>query len=171
MNYANIKYYDIANGDGLRTSLFVSGCKNHCKGCFNPCAWDFLYGSKYTDEVQNMILDSIEPDRIRGLSILGGDPMEIENQPDVLNLILEFRKRFKDKKDIWLWTGYLIDQDLREGCRRFLPNVTNNILSNIDVIIDGPFIESQKNFTLKYRGSENQRVIYLGKDDARYIGD
>lgn len=161
MNYANIKYYDIANGDGLRTSLFVSGCKNHCKGCFNPCTWDFLYGSKYTNEVQNMILDSIEPDRIRGLSILGGDPMEIENQPDVLNLILEFRKRFQDRKDIWLWTGYLIDKDFQEGCRRFLPNVTNNILSNIDVIIDGPFIESQKNLTLKYRGSENQRVIYL----------
>ena len=161
MNYANIKYYDIANGDGLRTSLFVSGCKNHCKGCFNQCAWDFLYGSKYTNEVQNMILDSIEPDRIRGLSILGGDPMEIENQPDVLNLILEFRKRFQDRKDIWLWTGYLIDKDFQEGCRRFLPNVTNNILSNIDVIIDGPFIESQKNLSLKYRGSENQRVIYL----------
>lgn len=161
MNYANIKYYDISNGDGLRTSLFVSGCKNHCKGCFNQCAWDFLYGSKYTTEVQNMILDSIEPDRIRGLSILGGDPMEIENQPDVLNLILEFRKRFQDRKDIWLWTGYLIDKDFQEGCRRFLPNVTNNILSNIDVIIDGPFIESQKNLTLKYRGSENQRVIYL----------
>lgn len=163
MNYANIKYYDIANGDGLRTSLFVSGCKNHCKGCFNQCAWDFLYGSKYTTEVQNMILDSIEPDRIRGLSILGGDPMEIENQPDVLNLILEFRKRFQDRKDIWLWTGYLIDKDFQEGCRRFLPNVTNNILSNIDVIIDGPFIESQKNLSLKYRGSENQRVIYLKK--------
>ena len=163
MNYANIKYYDIANGDGLRTSLFVSGCKNHCKGCFNQCAWDFLYGSKYTNEVQNMILDSIEPDRIRGLSILGGDPMEIENQPDVLNLILEFRKRFQDRKDIWLWTGYLIDKDFQEGCRRFLPNVTNNILSNIDVIIDGPFIESQKNLSLKYRGSENQRVIYLKK--------
>lgn len=163
MNYANIKYYDIANGDGLRTSLFVSGCKNHCKGCFNKCAWDFLYGSKYTNEVQNMILDSIEPDRIRGLSILGGDPMEIENQPDVLNLILEFRKRFQDRKDIWLWTGYLIDKDFQEGCRRFLPNVTNNILSNIDVIIDGPFIESQKNLSLKYRGSENQRVIYLKK--------
>ena len=163
MNYANIKYYDIANGDGLRTSLFVSGCKNHCKGCFNQCAWDFLYGSKYTNEVQNMILDSIEPDRIRGLSILGGDPMEIENQPDVLNLILEFRKRFQDRKDIWMWTGYLIDKDFQEGCRRFLPNVTNNILSNIDVIIDGPFIESQKNLSLKYRGSENQRVIYLKK--------
>lgn len=161
MNYANIKYYDIANGDGLRTSLFVSGCKNHCRGCFNQCAWDFLYGSKYTNEVQNTILDSIEPDRIRGLSVLGGDPMEIENQSDVLNLILEFRKRFQDRKDIWLWTGYLVDSDLKEGGKRYLLDITDKILSNIDVIIDGPFIESQKNLTLKYCGSENQRVFYL----------
>lgn len=161
MNYANIKYYDVANGDGVRTSLFVSGCKNKCKGCFNQCAWDFLYGSKYTEEVENKILESIEPNMIRGLSILGGDPMEIENQPTVLNLILKFREKFQHTKDIWLWTGYLYDKDLIDNGRRYIEDVTDKILSNIDVIIDGPFIESKKNLNIKYRGSENQRVIYL----------
>lgn len=161
MNIANIKYFDVANGDGIRTSLFVSGCKNHCPGCFNECAWDFKYGEEYTEKVQNTILDSINKPMIKGLSILGGDPMELENQKDVLDLILAFRERFKDTKDIWLWSGYLYDKDLIQGGKRFIPDVTNKILENIDVIIDGPFILKQKNLSLKYRGSENQRVIYL----------
>lgn len=164
MNVANIKYYDIANGDGIRTSLFVSGCKNRCKGCFNECAWSFDYGELYTEEIQNKILTSIESPMIKGLSILGGDPMELENQPDVLNLILAFRQKFGHTHDIWLWSGYLYDKDLCVSGRRYIDNITNKILDNIDVLIDGPFIEAKKNLMLPYRGSENQRVIYLNKE-------
>lgn len=165
MYYANIKYMDVSNGEGIRTSLFVSGCKNRCKGCFNPCTWDFLYGEKYTKEVEDKIIESIKPDMISGLSILGGDPMEIENQPTVLELINRFRIEFGNTKNIWLWTGYIYDFDLVENAfhkgRRYLDYVTDEILKEIDVIIDGPFIEDLKDLNLKWRGSSNQRIINL----------
>lgn len=164
MNYANIKYFDVANGEGIRTSLFVSGCKNACKGCFNKCAWSFDYGDKYTPDIQKQILDSIDKPMTRGLSILGGDPMELENQETVLNLILAFREKFGSSKDIWLWTGYLYDSDLTKGGKRYIPEITQKILDNIDIIIDGPFIEDKKDLRLQWRGSSNQRVMFLRKE-------
>lgn len=163
MNYANIKYFDVSNGEGIRTSLYVSGCKNHCKGCFNQCAWDFLYGKEYTQEVENEILESINKPFIQGLSILGGDPMEIENQPYVLGLIKKFREKYKNTKNIWIWSGYLFDKELIEGGKRFIPNITNEIISNIDVLIDGLFILEKRDLMLKFRGSENQRIIDVQK--------
>jgi anaerobic ribonucleoside-triphosphate reductase activating protein len=163
MNYANIKYLDVANGIGLRTSLFVSGCKNNCPFCFNKIAQDFNYGKEYTQDVEKEILDSIEYSHVKGLSILGGDPMELENQETVLGLIKSFRERFGTTKDIWVWTGYIFDKDLVNGGRRFIENITDNILQNIDYIVDGPFINDLKNLNLKYRGSSNQRVIDVRK--------
>lgn len=159
MNYGNIKYLDVANGDGIRTSLFVSGCKNRCPGCFNECAWDFLYGKPYTEAVQQEILDSIDKPYVKGLSLLGGDPMELENQETVYGLVKAFRERFGETKDIWMWTGYLYDKDLVEGGKRFLPGITENLLKEIDYIVDGPFVEKLKDLNLRFRGSSNQRII------------
>ena len=163
MNYANIKYLDTANGIGIRTSLFVSGCKNGCKGCFNAVAWPFDYGKRYDVSVQKEVLESIKKPHVQGLSILGGDPFELENQPDVLRLIEAFREEFKDTKDIWMWTGYLLDKDLAEGGRRYVSGITDKILANINYLVDGPFMLDKKNLMLKYKGSSNQRVIDVRK--------
>ena len=151
MNYANVKYPDVANGEGVRVSLFVSGCRLNCYNCFNKEAQDFNYGKPYTNETKEYILDKLSLDYIKGLSILGGDPMEVENQKDIAELIKEAKRLFP-KKDIWLWTG------------RVYPNIeftpyTIDILDNIDYLIDGPFIESKKDLTLKWRGSSNQRIL------------
>lgn len=159
MNYANIKYLDTANGIGIRTSLFVSGCKNGCKGCFNAVAWSFDYGKRYDMSVQKEVLESIKKPHVQGLSILGGDPFELENQHDVLKLIEAFREEFEDTKDIWMWTGYLLDKDLVEGGRRYISGITDKILANINYLVDGPFVLDKKNLMLKYKGSSNQRVI------------
>lgn len=159
MNYSKIKFIDIANGDGVRTSLYVSGCTNACKGCFNPQTWDFKYGEPFTDSVIDCIISSIRPLYVKGLSILGGDPMHPLNQKDVLRLIMRFREEFGDSKDIWMWTGYTYDRFIGEGDMR--NDVTDSILSNIDVIVDGEFVEELKNVGLEYRGSENQRIIHL----------
>ena len=148
MNYADIKKVDVANGPGVRVSLFVSGCRNHCKGCFNPETWDFNYGEKWIYVTNTLdILYSLEPDYISGLSILGGDPMEPENVNTITRLCRKVKKIFPNKT-IWIYTGYVYEslKDLE-------------IMKYIDVLVDGPFIESLKDISLKFRGSSNQRII------------
>lgn len=152
MHYAKIKRFDIANGVGIRTSVFVSGCSNKCKGCFNQELWDKDYGQEFTDETIKEILDSIDKPYIGGLSILGGDPLEYYNLEMVDKLIIEFRKRFGFNKSIWMWTGYLLE-DIINDDRRW------EVVRKLDYLVDGPFIQKKKNLKLKYRGSENQRII------------
>lgn len=156
MNYGKIKYFDIANGIGIRTSLFVSGCSNHCKGCFQPETWDFNYGQKFTDETIKEILDSIDNEHIAGLSILGGDPLEYNNLEMVNKLIDEFRKRFGFTKDIWMWTGYILE-DIMEEDTRELNKI--DVARKVDILIDGRFELRKRDLKLKYRGSSNQRII------------
>lgn len=159
MNYSTIKFNDIANGTGVRTTLFVSGCRNHCEGCFQPETWDFQHGKPFTVETENEIIASMT-EYIEGLTLLGGDPFEPENQMG----LIEFLRRFRTKcatKTIWAYTGYLLD-DLLDGGRKHT-DVTDEMLSCVDVLVDGRFILSQKNITLKFRGSENQRLIDMNE--------
>ncbi len=157
MNYAEIKYCDIANGLGCRTVLFVSGCRNHCKGCFQPQTWDFAYGKPFDEEVQQKILESLGPGYIQGLTLLGGEAFEPENQKVLLPFVRRVRKELPEK-DIWAYTGYVYDRDLVPGGRKHTED-TDELLSLIDILVDGPFIEEQKDIMLKFRGSANQRVI------------
>lgn len=157
MNYAEIKYCDIANGPGVRTSLFVSGCTHRCKGCFNEIAWDFNYGKPFIGETIKEISDSLSPSYITGLTLLGGEPFEPENQPEILNL-LRYVHREHPGKSIWCFTGYLFDTDICGRMVGELPH-TAEILSFIDVLVDGPFILEQKDLMLKFKGSANQRTI------------
>ena len=161
MNYAEIKNVDIANGPGVRISLFVSGCPHHCKGCFNEVAWDFTYGKPYTHETINHILELLKPDYIKGITFLGGEPMAPSNQESVLNTMRQIKEHYTNK-DIWLYTGYLLDTDIMGKMVDTLPH-TSEILSYIDVLVDGPFIEEQKNLNLQFKGSENQRIIDMKK--------
>lgn len=165
MYYGNIKKYDIANGEGVRISLFVSGCTNHCKNCFQPETWDFAYGKPYTKETEAEILDFLKNDFCKGLSLLGGDPFEFSNQEELVQLCKKAKELYP-KKDIWAWTGFILDQDLLDGGRRHGP-MTDELLSYIDVLVDGPFVEEKKNIQLAFRGSENQRVIDLKKSLAQ----
>ncbi len=159
MNYAEIKYNDIANGPGVRTSLFVSGCTHHCEGCFNEIAWDFNYGKPFTNETIDEILRSLAPDYITGLTLLGGEPFEHSNQTGLLPLLRKVKEQYP-KKDIWCFTGYLFDkQILDEMCIKW-PE-TNEMLSYIDVLVDGKFDINLKNIMLKFKGSENQRTILV----------
>ena len=160
MNYGNIKNLDIANGEGVRISLFVSGCTHHCKNCFNPETWDFNYGKPFTKETEDNILKLLEPDYIQGITLLGGEPMDPRNQPTLLELVKKIKLKFGDKKDIWGFTGYILEKDLFEGGRAYCED-TKELLKHIDVLIDGPFVESLKDLNLKFRGSSNQRVINL----------
>ena len=161
MNYAGIKYCDIANGSGCRTVLFVSGCRNACKGCFQPQTWDFAYGEPFDEQIQKKVLDSLEPEYIEGITLLGGEPFEEENQEALLPFVQKVKKRFPDK-NVWAFTGYIYDKDLIPGGRKYTP-YTDELLSLIDVLVDGPFVEEQKNISLKFRGSENQRILDLKK--------
>lgn len=161
MKFSNIKYCDTANGLGVRVSLFVSGCKRHCPGCFNECAQNFDYGTELTDVKIKEILDLVDKPYISGLTFLGGDPMELENQPDVYKIITKFRERYGYSKDIWLYTGYTYDINLAKNGDRYLEGVTDNILNHVDIIVDGPFIEAKKDLKLAYRGSSNQRIIQV----------
>ncbi len=161
MNYGNIKKYDIANGEGVRVTLFVSGCTNHCFNCFQPETWDFDYGQPFTNETMRELLEALRPDYIQGLTLLGGDPFELSNQEGLIELLREVKKQYPEK-DIWSYTGFILDQDLLDGGRRHGP-YTDEMLSYIDVLVDGPFIQDKKNISLKFRGSENQRVIDLKK--------
>ena len=157
MNYSAIKYYDIANGTGVRTTLFVSGCRNHCKGCFQPETWDFCHGDLFDETVQEKILESLKPEYIKGLTLLGGDPFEPENQEALVPFLKKVRDRFP-QKNIWAYTGYILDKDLVPGGKCYTKD-TPEMLKKIDVLVDGPFIMEQKDITLKFKGSANQRVI------------
>ena len=159
MNYGNIKNFDISNGEGIRVSLFVSGCRNNCKGCFNKEAQNFHYGKPYTKETEDYIIKLLSNEHIKGLSILGGEPLEPENQQDVLNLILRVREELPDK-DIWLWSGFYLEELKRKDCRANTP-IINKILDNINYIVEGRFIEELKDLNLKFKGSSNQNIIHL----------
>ena len=159
MNYATIKWTDIANGEGVRISLFVSGCTHRCKNCFNQIAWDFSYGEVFDDAVANKILEGLESPFIAGLSLLGGEPLEPQNQQVLLPFIREVKRRFPEK-NVWCYTGFVLDERkglLRE--KRKNTSDTQELLSLFDVLVDGPYIERQKDVRLKFRGSANQRVI------------
>ena len=161
MNYAEIKYCDIANGPGVRTSLFVSGCTHHCPGCFNEIAWDFNYGKPFTQDTIDSIIESLKPDYIQGLTLLGGEPFEYSNQKGLLPLVRQVREVLP-QKDIWCFTGFLFDKDIIENmCKRW--KETNELLSYIDVLVDGRFVEELKNLNLKFKGSENQRTILVNE--------
>lgn len=157
MNYATIKNCDIANGPGVRVSLFVSGCTHRCKGCFNEVAWDFNYGQPFTQETVNLILEMLRPDYIKGLTLLGGEPFEPQNQGAIVGLLRQVKGKYPDKS-IWAFSGYLFDRDILPG-KLGDPEITREFLSYLDVLVDGPFIESKKNLSLRFRGSENQRLI------------
>lgn len=159
MNYGAIKKTDVANGTGVRVSLFVSGCRNHCMGCFQPETWDFNFGQPFTKETEQEILKALEPSFISGFSLLGGEPFEPENQA-VLAPFLEKIKQTYPKKDIWCWTGYILEKDLLQNCPKHT-KFTDRMLACIDTLVDGPFILEQKNLMLEFRGSENQRIIRL----------
>lgn len=159
MNYAEIKKYDVANGPGVRISLFVSGCTHHCKGCFNPETWDFKYGKPYTEETEEEILSFLEIPYIAGLTLLGGEPLEREHQRALLPLLRRAKERFPDKK-IWCFTGYLYDRDVTGTmCREW--EETEEFLSYLDILVDGEFEEEKKDLTLRFKGSSNQRTIMV----------
>ena len=157
MNYAVIKNCDIANGPGVRVSLFVSGCTHHCKNCFNAVAWDFEYGQPFTTEVEEKIFSMLAPNHIAGLTLLGGEPFEPVNQRALLPFLRELRRRLPTK-NIWCYTGYVYDRDLLPGGRAYC-EATDEMLSYLDVLVDGPFIEEEKSLRLRFRGSRNQRLI------------
>lgn len=159
MHYGEIKTMDIANGPGCRMSLFVSGCRNCCPGCFNEETWDFCFGKPYTAETERRILDALKPDYIQGLSLLGGDPFEPENQRVLVKLLQRIREELPGK-DIWAYTGYTLENLQTEGFRARC-ETTDKMLSMIDILVDGPFILAKKNISLRFRGSENQRIIDL----------
>lgn len=154
MNYAAIKNCDIANGPGVRVSLFVSGCTHHCPGCFNEVAWDFDYGEPFTEEVMDKIVDMMRPDYIKGLTLLGGEPFEPQNQQGIVQLLRKVKAQLP-QKSIWAFSGYLFDKDITSGRL----GDTREYLSYLDVLVDGPFVEAKKNLSLRFRGSENQRLI------------
>ena len=161
MNYAAIKSRDIANGPGVRVCLFVSGCRHHCKGCFNQEAWDFDYGQPFTREIANQIIDLLRPGYVKGLTLLGGEPFDPRNQACVVELLRRIRQELPDKS-IWAFSGYLFDRDLLSG-HVGDPAVVQEYLSYLDVLVDGPFVEEKKNLSLRFRGSENQRLIDVKK--------
>ncbi len=159
MNYADIKQYDVANGPGVRVSLFVSGCTRHCKGCFNQVTWDFNYGTPFTGETIEQLLGYLAPDYVRGITLLGGEPFEHSNQAGLLPLLRRIKEKYP-KKDIWCFSGYLFDEDI---LGRMLPEweETKEFLSYLDVLVDGRFVEELKNVNLRFKGSANQRTILV----------
>ena len=155
MNYAEIKNCDIANGPGVRVSLFVSGCTHRCKGCFNEIAWDFQYGKPFTQETVDMLLRMLAPDHIKGITLLGGEPFEPQNQSAIVDFLRQMKAKYPDKS-VWAFSGYLFDKDMLSGR---LGETTVEFLSYVDVLVDGPFVEEKKNLSLRFRGSSNQRII------------
>lgn len=161
MNYGEIKNYDIANGEGVRVSLFVSGCTHHCKNCFNPETWSFEYGKPFTKETEDYIIECLSPDYIDGLSLLGGEPFEPQNQ----EVLLPFLRRVRNElpsKSIWCYTGYLFDRELSSESRARC-EFTDEMLSLIDVLVDGEFVQDLYDISLAFRGSSNQRIIDVQK--------
>ena len=172
MYYGNIKKWDIADGEGVRVTLFVSGCTNKCPGCFQPETWNFKYGNPYTKDTEEEILEALGKDYIQGLTILGGEPFEFDNQKELVKLVRKVKEKYPTK-DIWCYTGFVLDKDLVPGGKRY-GEFTNEFLSYIDILVDGPFMQDRKNLSLEFRGSENQRVIDLKKSKqakaiVRYI--
>ena len=161
MNYADIKYCDVAIGEGVRVSLFVSGCTHHCKECFNKEAWDFHYGNPFTQKEIDRILEYLKPNYIAGLSLLGGEPMEPVNQEGILPLLRVVKQTYPEK-NIWCYTGYLFDKDvLDKMCKE--SEVTKEIVSYLDIVVDGEFMIDRKNLKINFRGSDNQRIIDVKK--------
>ena len=159
MNYGEIKKVDIANGLGVRVSVFVSGCTHHCKNCFNQVTWDFDYGEPFDEQVQNQVIDYLAPNHIAGLTLIGGEPMEPSNQRTLLPFVKKV-KQIYPQKNIWCYTGYLFDQELLQESRARC-EVTDELLSYIDILVDGRFVEELKDVTLRFRGSSNQRIILV----------
>lgn len=157
---------DSANGLGIRVSVFVSGCTNHCKGCFQPQTWDFEYGRPYTPEIEDMIINELSKSYYDGITILGGEPFEISNQREVVKLIRRIKKELPDR-NIWMYTGFTYETDLCKGGCRYI-ECTDEILDSIDVLVDGRFVEELKKITLRFRGSENQRIIDM--KETRKLG-
>ena len=157
MNYGNIKYCDIADGEGVRTTLFVSGCTHHCKGCFQPETWDFAYGEEFGEEAAQALLESLEPAYVDGLTVLGGEPMEPDNQRELVGFLEEVKRRFPGKT-IWMYTGDVFEDLIDEASPR-RTEVTDRVLACVDVLVDGPFIEERKDISARFRGSSNQRII------------
>ena len=157
MNYCNIKKFDIANGEGVRTTLFVSGCTNRCEHCFQPETWDFNYGEEFTKEVEDDIIRSLEPYYVNGLTLLGGEPFEPENQPALTAFLRRVRAERPDK-NVWCFTGFTLEELLENGSYP-RTEFTDEMLSMIDVLVDGRFVNSLKNISLRFRGSSNQRII------------
>ena len=154
MKYSAVKYCDIANGEGVRTSLFVSGCRRHCPFCFNPDTWSFDYGEEFSQQIQDEIVESLRPRYIRGLSLLGGEPMEPENQAGLVDFVERVKREYPEKP-IWCYTG-MTYEELLGRCRT---EATDRLLSCIDILVDGPFVQDLKDITLRFRGSSNQRII------------
>lgn len=162
MNYCEIKKNDIANGLGVRTSLFVSGCTHHCKGCFQPETWNFAYGKLFTREVEDDILSSLSPYYISGLTLLGGEPFEPQNQAVLVEFLRRVRAE-KPSKNVWAYSGYLFEELTGKVSSRARCEYTDEMLSLIDVLVDGEFVEEKKDISLRFRGSSNQRVLDLKK--------
>ncbi len=160
MNYGAIKKCDIANGVGVRTVLFVSGCTHHCKGCFQPETWNFDYGERYTKETEDEIIESLKPDYVDGITLLGGEPFEPENQRELVKLLRRIKKELP-QKTVWSFSGYTYEE--LAGDSRAVCEVTNEMLSMLDVLVDGEFVEAKRNISLRFRGSENQRLIDMNK--------
>lgn len=161
MNYGELKKYDIANGEGVRVTLFVSGCTHHCKNCFQPETWDFAYGKPFDEAAFSEVLAALSPHYINGLTLLGGEPFEPQNQRALLPLVREVKARFP-QKSIWCYTGYTLESDLLSDSRARC-ECTDEMLSLLDVLVDGEFVEEQKNISLPFRGSQNQRIIDVKK--------
>ena len=159
MNYAEIKYCDIANGVGVRTTLFVSGCRHRCPGCFNAEAWDFAAGTPFTIDVEDTLLESLKPPYVTGVSVLGGEPLEPENQQALIHFLRRVRETYPSKS-VWMWTGFTLE-DLLGGKSRASTEHLDELLSLVDVLVDGPFIEAEKDIMLRFRGSANQRILDL----------
>lgn len=161
MNYADIKSIDVANGPGIRVSLFVSGCSHHCEDCFNKETWDFNFGKLFDENEIDTIIQLLSPDHIKGFSLLGGEPFEFTNQQGILPLLRKIKEIYPNK-DIWCWTGYLFDKDIRDTMMVKWPE-TREILSHIDILVDGRFEKDKKDLKLRFRGSSNQRIIDVQK--------
>ena len=165
MNYATIKKRDIANGPGVRVSLFVSGCTHRCPGCFNEIAWSFSYGEPFTEAVENELLEALDSDYVKGLSLLGGEPFEPQNQRTLVLFLNKMKKKLPEKT-VWCYSGYTLEELLGKVPSRCRSEVTDEMLSYINVLVDGRFVQEKKNIRLRFRGSENQRLIDLDKTRA-----
>ena len=160
MNYSAIKKCDVANGTGVRVTLFVSGCRHHCKGCFNPETWDFTAGQPFTVETENELLEALRPSYIDGITLLGGEPFEPENQGPLLGLLRRIRAELPDKS-VWAFSGSVLETELLNPASPYHTADTDALLSLVDVLVDGPFIEELKDISLQFRGSSNQRILRL----------